>query len=100
MNKPPVCVTKQIYLQSDNALQIRLSRIKEKEHFFIADINDRKKMSKTLNKHITVLDNPDKILLVLSGADSGVSLFSFTIVIGIPVGITNASLVFLSLIEL
>ena len=59
-------------------------------------------MSKTINNYITVLDYADKTLLVLLGADSGVSLFSFTNVIGTTVGIASASnnLVFLSLMEL
>ena len=54
-------------------------------------------MSKTINNYITVLDYADKTLLVLLGADSGVSLFSFTNVIGTTVVIASASnnLVFL-----
>ena len=53
-------------------------------------------MSKTLHEYITVLDYTDKTLLVLSGTGSGVSLFSFTAVIGMSVGIasTSISLVF------
>lgn len=43
MNQPHVRDTKQTYLQLDNALQFRLSRIKETEDFFIAEINDREK---------------------------------------------------------
>ena len=48
MNKPHVYDSENIYLQLDNAMQFRLSRIKEIEHFFIAEINDREKISKTL----------------------------------------------------
>ena len=53
-------------------------------------------MSKTLHEYITVLDYTDKTLLVLSGTGSGVSLFSFTAVIGMSFGIasTSISLVF------
>ena len=49
-------------------------------------------MSKTLNKYITALDYADKNLLVLSSRNTGVSLYSFTIVIGAPVEIASANL--------
>ena len=54
-------------------------------------------MSKTLNKYITALDYTNKTLLVLTVAFTGVSLCSFTTVIGTPVRIVSAtiSLVFL-----
>ena len=48
MNEPHVYATKQIYLQLDNPLQFRLSKIKEIEDSFIAENSDREKMSKTL----------------------------------------------------
>ena len=47
MNEPHVHEEKQIYLQLDNALQFRLSRIKEIKHFYNAEI--------TKHKHIAVL---------------------------------------------
>ena len=49
-------------------------------------------MSKTLNKFVTAFDYAEKTLLVLSGASSGVSLCSFTNVIGTPAGIASASI--------
>ena len=54
----------------DDPLQFRLSGIKEIEDFFIAEINDRKQMSQTLNKYITALHYAGKTSLVLSGARS------------------------------
>ena len=97
MNEPHVFTTKEIYLQLDNPLQFRLCRIKEIEDSFIAKISGREKMSKTLYKYITSLDYAGKALLVLSDAGSGVSLLSFTTIIGTPVGIasTSISVVFL-----
>ena len=65
MNKVHVYNTKQIYIQLDNPLQLRLDKIKEKEHFFIVEINDRQKLSKALTKYITVLDYADKTFLAL-----------------------------------
>ena len=88
-------VTKQGCPQLYNPLECRPSRIKEIADIFTAEINDRQKISKTLNKYITALDYADKTLLVLSGAGSGVSLFSFTTVIGTRVRIVSASISFL-----
>ena len=44
-----------------------------------------------MSKYITIFDYIDKILIVLSAATGGVSIVSFTSVIGLPVGIGNAS---------
>ena len=54
-------------------------------------------MSKALDAYVTVLDYAEEILLVLSGASIGISLFSFTTVIGEPFGIPSPgiTLVFL-----
>ena len=65
MNKVHVYNTKQIYIQLDNPLQLRLDKIKEKEHFFIVEINDRQKLSKALTRYITVLDYADLTFLAL-----------------------------------
>lgn len=73
---------KQIYLQLENALQFRLGRIKRIEDFFIVEINDGLKMSRTLNKYIIVLDYADKTC-----AGTGASIFSFNTVISTSVGI-------------
>ena len=45
----------------------------ESKRFFIAVIYGKEKMSKTLNKCITSVDSADKGLLILLGANSGVS---------------------------
>ena len=49
-------------------------------------------MSKTLNKYIKVLDYAEWTLLVLSDASSNVFLWSVTNVVGVPVGMTSASI--------
>ena len=81
--------TQQIYLQLDDALQFRLSRIRY-GRFLIAKISEREKMSKTLNRYITVLNYAYKAFLVLSGAGRGASFSSFTTDISAPVGTTSA----------
>lgn len=64
----------QIYTELDNVLQIWHGIIKEIEAFLIAKINDRKTMSKILNKYTTALEFADRFLYVLSGTSSGVSI--------------------------
>ena len=44
-----------------------------------------------LSRYVTTFDYIDKILIVLSATTAGVSIISFTSIIGTPVGITNAS---------
>lgn len=49
-------------------------------------------MRKTLNKYITPQDYANRILFVLSGESSGVSLYSFTTANGTPIGVASASI--------
>ena len=62
------------------------------ENYLYHEINQRKPLSKKLNKYVTVFDYIDKILIVLSATTSGVSIISFTSIVGAPVGIASASL--------
>ena len=70
----------------------RLGEIIGIQNCFYQEINQRKSCSKKLNKYVTTFDYTDKILIVLSATSSGVSIISFTIIIGAPVGIASASL--------
>ena len=72
--------------------KFRLYEIKKIENYFINEINERKSYSKKLNKYVTIFDYIDKILIVLSATTSGVSIISFTSIVGAPVGIASASL--------
>ena len=71
--------------------KFRLSEIIGIEYYFYQEINQRKSCSKKLNKYVTVFDYIDKILIVLSATSSGVSIISFTSIVGAPVGIASAS---------
>ena len=73
-----------------NNQQFRLNKIREFEDYFIAEIKERGLMHKKFSKYISFFDYFDKSLIVLSV--TSVSIASFTTVIGIPVGITSASL--------
>ena len=46
---------------------------------------------KQLSKYVTAFDYIDKILIVLSTINGGVSIISFMSVVGVPVGIVSAS---------
>ena len=72
--------------------KFRLSKIIGIENYFYQEINQRKSCSKKLNKYITAFDYIDKILIVLRPTSSGVSIISFTSIVGAPVGIASASL--------
>ena len=73
-----------------NNQQFRLNKISEVEEYFIAEIKERKLMSKKLSKYISFFDYFDKSLIVLS-VTSGVSIAFFTTAIGAPIGITSPS---------
>ena len=72
--------------------KFRLSEIIGIENYFHQEINQRKSCCKKLNKHVTAFDYIDKTLIVLSTTSGGVSIISFTSIVGTPVGIASASL--------
>ena len=71
--------------------KFRLSEIIEIKNYFYQEINQRKSYNKKLNKYVTAFDCIDKVLIVLSATSGGVSIISFTSIIGAPVGIASAS---------
>ena len=71
--------------------KFRLDEINKTDNYFIEEINQRKSCSKKLNKYVAAFDYIDKILIVLSATTGGVSIISFTSIIGAPVGIASAS---------
>ena len=71
--------------------KFRLYEIKKIENYFINEINERKSCSKKLSKYVTTFDYIDKILIALSATTGGISIISFTSIIGVPAGIASAS---------
>ena len=67
-----------------------LDEINKIENYFI-EINQIKPCSQKLSKYVTIVDYIDKTLTVLSAKTGGVSIISFTSVIGVPVEIVSAS---------
>ena len=72
--------------------KFRLSEIIGIENYFYQEINQRKSCSKKLSKYVAVFDYIDQALIVLSATSGGVSIISFTTIVGAPVGIASASL--------
>ena len=68
--------------------KFRLDQISKIENYFHKEINQRKLCSKKLNKHVAVFD---QALIILSATSGGVSIISFTIIVGAPVGIASVS---------
>ena len=75
-----------------NQTKFRLNEIRRIESCFNQEIEERKLNSKKLSKYVAAFDYIDKILIVLSATIGGVSIISFTTVIGAPVGIARESL--------
>ena len=71
--------------------KIRLNKISETENYFDSEINQRKSCSKILSTYVAAFDYIGKILIALSATNGGVSIVSFTGVVGAPVGIASAS---------
>ena len=67
----------------------RLNELNKIENYFKSEINQRKSCSKKLSKYVAAFDYIDKISIVLSAKRSGVSIISFTSIVGTPVGIAS-----------
>ena len=68
-----------------------LDEISKIENYFIEEVNQGKSCSKKSNKYVAVFDYIDQALIVLSVTSGGVSIISFTSIVGAPVGIASAS---------
>ena len=69
----------------------RLSGIMRIKNHFDSEIDQNKLCIKKLSKYVAALDYIDKILIVLSATSGGVSIISFTSVVGAPAGMASAN---------
>ena len=69
----------------------RSDEISKIENYFYQEINQRKSCSKKLGKYVAVFDYTDQALIVLSATNGGVSIISFTTIVGVPAGVASAS---------
>ena len=70
----------------------RLDEINKIIDYFNNEIKERKDIIKKLNKYLVTFDYLDKIFITLSGSFGRLSVASYASVVGIPAGITGASL--------
>ena len=71
-----------------NQTKFSLNEINKIKDYFNSEIHERKTMSQKLSKYITAFDYIDKTLIILSASSGGISIISFTNVIGIPASFT------------
>ena len=83
--------THDIYPNLHDQQQLRVNKINEIKDYFVAEIKERKLMSKRVSKYVASFDYFDKPLIVLSVTTGSISIVSFATVIGAPVGMMNAS---------
>ena len=69
----------------------RLSGIMGIKNHFDSEIDQNKLCIKKLSKYVAALDYIDNILIVLSATSGGVSIISFTSVVGAPAGMASAN---------
>ena len=77
---------------TDTANKYRLDEINKIRDYFNNEIKERKDIIKKLNKYLVSFDYLDKIFVTLSASFGTLSIASYASVVGIPAGITGASL--------
>ena len=77
---------------SERVNKYRLNQIDKIKDYFNNEINERKDIIKKLNKYIVSFDYLGKIFITLSASFGTLSIASHATIVGIPVGITGASL--------
>ena len=75
-----------------DANKYRLDEINKIKEYFDSEIKERKDIIKKLNKYLVSFDYLDKIFITLSASFGTLSIASYAAVVGIPVGIADASL--------
>ena len=86
------------YLKMNNIIELtnvnkyRLDEINKIRDYLNNEIKKRKDIIKKLNKYLVSFDYLDKIFITLSASFGTLSIASQVTVIGIPAGITGASL--------
>ena len=80
------------HLELIDANKYRLDEINKTRDYFNNEIKGKKDIIKKLNKYTVIFDYLDKIFITLSPSFGALSIASYASVVGIPVGITSASL--------
>ena len=77
---------------SERANKYRLDEINKIRDYFNNEIKEKKDIIKKLNKYLVSFDYLDKVFFTLSASFGTLSIASYASVVGIPAGITGASL--------
>ena len=86
------------YLKMNNIIELtdvnkyRLDEINKIRDYFNNEIKERKDIIKKLNKYLVSFDYLNKIFITLLASFGTLSIASYASVVGIPAGITGASL--------
>ena len=80
-------------LSLNDQIKFGLNEINKIKDYFEFEIKERVAVIKKLSKYTAALGYSDKTLIVLSATSGGISIISFTNVIGIPAGVISASLI-------
>ena len=95
LNVIPLSATNNIYpnlgVPLSDQQKFRLNKINDIKDNFVAKMKERELMSKRLSKYTVSFDYFDKSLIVLSVTTGSISITSFAIVIGAPVGMVSTS---------
>ena len=78
--------------ERSTANKYRFDEINKIRYYFNNEIKERKDIIKKLNKYLVSFDYVDKIFITLSASFGTLSIASYASVVGIPTGITGASL--------
>ena len=79
-------------LELTDVNKYRLDEINKIKEYFDNEIKERKDIIKKLNKYLVSFDYLDKIFITLSASFSTLSIASYAMIVGLPVGITGSSL--------
>ena len=95
LNVIPLSATNNIYpnlgVPLSDQQKFRLNKINDIKDNFVAKMKERELLSKRLSKYTVSFDYFDKSLIVLSVTTGSISITSFAIVIGAPVGMVSTS---------
>ena len=79
-------------LTAEPVTKYRLDEINNIKEYFNSEIKKRKDVIKKISKYIVAFDYADKVFITLSASFGTLNIASYTTVVGIPAGITGASL--------
>ena len=79
-------------LELTDVNKYRLDEINKLKEYFDNEIKERKDIIEKLNKYLVSFDYLDKIFITLSESFGTLSIASYAVVVGIPVGIAGSSL--------